>query len=122
MNKILFFHSAIYNLILPPPPIERLDTAEMLYKFTQNAALITQVNLVEIINNQNNDVIICFSKDEDVGSNSDLSDVIDEPVAPREKAAGARRAAAAAAVSLLSLLFCCRRCCGSVGFLCFWAS
>jgi hypothetical protein len=42
-----------------------------------------------------------------VGSNSDLSDVIDEPVAPREKAAGARRAAAAAAVSLLTLLLCC---------------
>jgi hypothetical protein len=33
--------------------------------------------------------------------------VIDEPVAPREKAAGARRAAAAAAVSLLTLLLCC---------------
>ncbi len=42
-----------------------------------------------------------------MGSNSDLSDVIDEPVAPREKAAGARRAAAAAAVSLLPLLLCC---------------
>jgi hypothetical protein len=56
-----------------------------------------------------------FSKDEDVGSNSDLSDVIDEPVAPREKAAGARRAAAAAAVSLLTLFLCCscRQCCGS---------
>ena len=41
-----------------------------------------------------------FVKEKDVGSNSDVSDVIDEPVAPREKAAGARRAAAAAAVSL----------------------
>jgi hypothetical protein len=75
--------------------------------------VFTQVYLVAIIKNQTNDVIICFSKDEDVGSNSDLSDVIDEPVAPREKAAGARRAAAAAAVSLFTLLFCCGQCCGS---------